>query len=58
MKQKINLTDFDGKKTQIQREIPAKDHLAAQMKYKMQIFRDKTKYSRKVKHKKPYDIGQ
>ncbi len=54
MKVKVQLKDFEGKKVQIQKEIPSKDHLQAQIKYKKIIFRDRTKYTRKVKHKKPY----
>lgn len=51
MRVKLKIKDFKGKITEIQKEIPAKDHLEAQMKYKHQIFRDKTKYTRKKKHK-------
>ena len=51
MKVKVNITDFNGKRISGESEIPAKDHLEAQMKYKHTVFRDKTKYTRKKKHK-------
>ena len=38
-----------------EKEIPAKDHLEAQIKYKHIVFRDKTKYTRKKKHKNKTD---
>lgn len=51
MRVNIKVKDFKGKKTEIQKEIPAKDHLEAQIKYRSAVFRDKTKYTRKKKHK-------
>ena len=51
MRVKLNIKGFDGKKVKIEKEIPAKDHLEAQIKYKHTVFRDKTKYIRKKKHK-------
>lgn len=51
MKTRIKIKNFKGKTVELEREVPAKDHLEAQMKYKHYIFRDKTKYTRKRKHK-------
>lgn len=51
MKKKIKIKDFDGSEKVLEKEIPAKDHLKSQMTYKSVIFRDKTKYTRKIKHK-------
>lgn len=55
MRLKIKVKDFEGKKTQIEKEVSAPDHLQAQIKYKHQIFKDKTKYTRKSKHKNKTD---
>ena len=52
---KLKIKNFEGKLVQKEMEIPAKDHLEAQIKYKHKIFRDKTKYTRKKKHKKKTD---
>ena len=51
MRVKLKVKNFEGKKVKIEKEIPAKDHLEAQIKYKHTVFRDKTKYTRKRKHK-------
>ena len=51
MRVKLKVKNFEGKKVEIEKEIPAKDHLEAQIKYKHKVFRDKTKYTRKRKHK-------
>ena len=51
MRAKLKIKNFEGKKVEIEKEIPAKDHLEAQIKYKHTVFRDKTKYTRKKKHK-------
>ena len=51
MRVKLKIKNFEGKKVEIEKEIPSKDHLKAQIKYKHIIFRDKTKYTRKKKHK-------
>lgn len=51
MRVKLKIKDFEGKKTEIEKEIPSKDHLQSQIKYKHIVFRDKTKYTRKKKHK-------
>lgn len=55
MKKVIKIKDFDGNITVLTKEIAAKDHLAAQQKYKAQTFRDRTKYTRKLKHKNRSD---
>ena len=36
------------------RKIPNKDHFETQLKTKANIFRDRKKYTRKIKHKKKY----
>lgn len=56
MKRKIKITDnISGKVIEKEVEIPAKDHLEAQIKFPHIIFRDKTKYNRKIKHKNKQD---
>ena len=62
MKQKIIFIDKtiknkDGSYKKIEKEIslPNKDHLQSQIKYKHIVFRDKTKYTRKKKHKNKTD---
>lgn len=55
MRVKLKVKDFKGKTSEISKEIPAKDHLEAQIKYKHQVFKDKTKYTRKKKHKNKTD---
>ena len=55
MRVKVRIKDFKGKTVEIQKETRAQDHLAAQMKYKKQVFKDKTKYTRKKKHKNKTD---
>ena len=53
MKTKIKVKDFWGKETVQEKEIPAKDHLEAQKKYKSKIFIDRSKQiPRKAKYKK------
>ena len=55
MKAKIRIKDFWGKETVQEKEIPAKDHLEAQKKYKSKIFLDRSKQiPRKAKYKKVY----
>lgn len=51
MRVKLKIRNFEGKKVEIEKEIPAKDHLKAQIKYKHTVFCDRTKYTRKRKHK-------
>lgn len=56
MKQKIKLTDGITNTT-IEKEvtIPNKMHLETQIKYRTNIQRDKTKYTRKQKHRNRED---
>ena len=51
MKRKINIKD---KETTTQKEIiiPNKMHFEAQLKYPSRLSKDKTKYTRKKKHRK------
>ena len=51
MKKKIKVKWSDGTEVRLEKEIPAKDHLASQQKFRANVFRDKTKYTRKIKHK-------
>ncbi len=51
MKKKIKIKDFDNKIIELEKEIPAPDHLQAQIKYPTIIFKNKKKYNRKRKHK-------
>lgn len=51
MKKKIKIKNFDGKVTELEKEIPAPDHLQAQNKYPSIIFKNKKKYTRKKKYK-------
>lgn len=55
MRVKLKIKNFEGKKAEIEKEIPSKDHLQAQIKYKHIVFHDKTKYTRKKKHKNKTD---
>jgi len=50
MKIKINVHDR-GKTYSVTKEIPNKDHLDTQLKFRSNVFKDKTKYNRKEKHK-------
>ena len=50
MKIKINVHDR-GKTYSATKEISNKDHLETQLKFKSNVFKDKTKYDRKEKHK-------
>lgn len=53
MKKKIKIIDNINKKTVVlEKEEPAKDHLAAQQKYPAKVFEDKRK--KKPKYKKKY----
>ena len=58
MKKKIKVRDFNGKVQVLEKEVPAKDHLAAQQKFKAVIFRDKTKFFRHPKHRKPNSFDE
>ena len=54
MKQKIRIIDkVTGKTLEKEVEIPNKDHFNVQLRTKAHIFRNRKKYNRKVKHKKP-----
>lgn len=55
MRLKVKIKDFDGKTIIKEKELPNKDHLKAQQTYKHQIFKDKTKYTRKLKHRKRFE---
>lgn len=56
MKQKIKFTDnINNKVVEKEIEIPNKMHLDAQIKYRANVFRDKTKYTRKQKHRNRND---
>lgn len=56
MKRKIVVSDKNGK---IEKEITVrqKGQYDALLKHKSTVFRDRTKYTRKVKHKKRIDDG-
>ncbi len=49
---KIKIKTFNGKVQVLEKEVPAKGHLAAQQKFRAITFRDKTKFSRHPKHRK------
>lgn len=51
MKQRIKIKDFSGKEEVIVKNEKATDHLQSQIKHKHIIFQDRTKYSRKQKHR-------
>lgn len=56
MKQKVKMVDnINNKVIEKEFEIPNKMHLDAQIKYRANVFRDKTKYSRKQKHRNRND---
>ena len=55
MKVKVKVRDFNGKEVELSKPAAEKDHLRAQQIYKHIIFRDRTKYTRKIKHKKRSD---
>lgn len=56
MKRKIRIVDNISKKV-VEKEvnIPNKMHLDAQIRYKANVYRDKTKYTRKQKHRNRND---
>ena len=56
MKQKIRIVDnISSKVVEKEVEIPNKAHLDAQIRYPMRIYKDKTKYTRKTKHRNHQD---
>ena len=56
MKRKIRIVDNISKKV-VENEvnIPNKMHLDAQIRYRANIYKDKTKYTRKTKHRNRQD---
>lgn len=53
MKQKIKVIDkVSGKVLEKEVEIPNKDHFEVQLKTKAHVFKNRKKYTRKLKHKK------
>ena len=56
MKQKIKIVDNISKKVvEKEVEIPNKEHLEMQIKYPARVHQDKTKYTRKTKHRNRQD---
>lgn len=56
MKQKIRIVDnIKNKIIEKEVKIPNKAHLAAQIKYPARVHRDRTKYTRKQKHRNSND---
>ena len=56
MKRKIRIVDnINHKVIESEQEIPNKMHLDAQIRYPARVFRDKTKYTRKKKHRNRQD---
>lgn len=52
MKTKVRIVDkIHGKVLEKEVSVPNKAHLDAQIKFKSAVFRDRTKYTRKIKHK-------
>ena len=51
MKKKIKVKDFEGVVQTLEKKEESKDHLAAQIKYPKIVFKNKKKYTRKLKHK-------
>ncbi len=51
MKRKIKVRDFEGVVKTLEKEEQSKDHLASQIKYPKIVFKNKKKYTRKLKHK-------
>lgn len=52
MKTKVRIVDkIHGKVLEKEVSVPNKAHLEAQIKFKSAVFRDRTKYTRKIKHK-------
>ena len=52
MKRKITIIDLEGKKTEKEFKVRNYEMYAASLKYKSSVYKDKTKYNRKEKHKK------
>lgn len=54
MKKKIKVKDFEGNTVVLEKKVDSKDHLESQKKYPKIVFKNKKKYTRKLKHKKDY----
>lgn len=52
MKLRIKVKSFNGKELTLESEQRNLDHLKAQQTFKHKVFRDRTKFYRKKKHKK------
>ena len=52
MKLRVKIKSFSGKELTLENEQRNLDHLKAQQTFKHKVFRDKTKFYRKKKHKK------
>lgn len=55
MKEKIRIIDPNGKVLEKEFNVPNKFHFEAQKKFRSSVFRDRTKYNRKKKHRKKFD---
>ncbi len=56
MKQKIRIVDnINHKIIESEKEIPNKMHFEAQIRYRANVYRDRTKYTRKQKHRNHND---
>ena len=56
MKQKIRIVDnINHKVIESEKEIPNKMHCEAQIRYRANVYRDRTKYTRKQKHRNRND---
>ena len=56
MKQKIRIVDnINHKVIESEKEIPNKMHFEAQIRYRANVYRDRTKYTRKQKHRSRND---
>ena len=51
MKRKIKVRDFEGVVKTLEKTESSKDHLASQIKYPKLVFKNKKKYTRKLKHR-------
>lgn len=56
MKVKIKLNDFNGKEIIKEINVSNKLHLEIQKNNKSQIYRNRKKYNRKIKHKNSLDF--
>lgn len=51
MKKKIKISDFSGKEKEFEINVRNEQHFQIQLKNPARIFKNKKKYSRKIKHK-------